>query len=120
PPRTSPSSQPYGPDDGYAPQSSSPSAGQDPFTALRLSGGGLNWPVALRYLTRDGEARELRERIDAQVERLATSRPGQSVPAELLQELRGDVETLRQDFERQGFDMPTTRQQDADARRFLG
>src|SRR5207249_3246860 len=72
--RTSPSSQPYGPDDGYAPQSSSPSAGNsqqatgtDPFTTLRLSGGGLNWPVALRYLTRDGEARELRERIDAQV-----------------------------------------------------
>src|SRR5262249_50985052 len=39
--------------------------GQDELAALRGHAGGLAWPLALRYLTRDGEWKEMREHIDA-------------------------------------------------------
>jgi hypothetical protein len=119
--------QPNGSGDGYALTSSSTGAGSSQRTGgrtqlmtLRLFAGGLAWPVALRYLTRDGRWKELREGIDVQVEGLLTRQDGQPVPADLLEALKGDVDKLRKHLERQSYDMPTTSQQEADARRFLG
>jgi hypothetical protein len=123
--RGSTPAQSSGAGDGYAPSSSNAStssqqpAEKDPLASVRLSGGGLNWPVALRYLTRDGDEKELRERMDAQVDRLATRRVDQRAQSELLPGLRADVDALQKRFELQSYDMPTTRQQNADARRFL-
>jgi len=111
--------------DGYAPSSSNATTNsqqqseKDPLASVRLSGGGLNWPVALRYLTRDGDGKELRERIDTQVERLAPRRADPRAQSEMLPGLREDVDALQKRFELQSYDMPTTRQQNADARRFL-
>jgi hypothetical protein len=73
----------------------------------------------LRYLTRDGNGKELRERIDTNVERLATRRVDQRAQSEMLPGLREDVDALQKRFELESYDMPTTRQQNADARRFL-
>jgi hypothetical protein len=118
--------QPNGSGDGYAPTSSSAGAGSSQPTAernqlmtLRLFAGGLAWPVALRYLTGDGSWKELREGIDEQVEGLLMRQDGQPVPADLLERLTGDVDKLRKHLERQSYDMPTTSQQNTDARRFL-
>jgi hypothetical protein len=119
--------QPNGSGDGSAPPSSSTGAGNSQPTAernqlmsLRLFAGGLAWPVALRYLTSDGSWKELREGIDEQVEGLLTRQDGQPVPAVLLERLTWDVDKLRKHLEGQIYDMPTTSQQEADARRFLG
>jgi hypothetical protein len=76
--------------------------------------------VALRYLTRDDDWRDLRERIDFQVERLLAKQTSQPVSEGLLQGLSGDIDKLGKHFQRQRYDMPTTRQQETDARRFLG
>lgn len=111
--------------DGYAPSSSNATtssqqpAEKDPLVSVRLIGGGLNWPIALRYLTRDGDGKDLRERIDAQADRLATRRVDQRAQSELLRGLREDVDALQKRFELQSYDMPTTRQQNVDAGRFL-
>jgi len=111
--------------DGYAPSSSNATtssqqpAEKDPLASVRLFSGGLIWPVALRYLTRDGDGKELRDRIDTQVERLATRRVDQRAQSDLLPGLREDVDALQKRFELESYDMPTTRQQNADARRFL-
>jgi hypothetical protein len=119
--------QPNASGDGYAPGSFSTDAGssqqtarRNQLTALRLFAGGLAWPVALRYLTSDGTWKELREKIDVQVEGLLTRQDGQPVSADLLEALKGDVDKLRKHLERQIYDMPTTSQQEDDARRFLG
>jgi hypothetical protein len=120
-------SQSYGAGDGYAQSSSSQgagssqqTAGRNQLTTLRLFAGGLAWPVALRYMTSDGSLKELREGIDAQVENLLTRQDGQPVPADLLEELKGDVDKLRKCFARQSYDLPMSSQQETDARRFLG
>ena len=94
-------SQANGSGDAYAPSSESPSGGssqqtaaRDSFAALRLSGGGLEWPVALRYLTRDDEWQELRERIDARVEWLLSKQAANSNSEDFLQGFSGDVDKL--------------------------
>jgi hypothetical protein len=113
--------QNYGSGDGYGSYPYSQGAGspqqmaeRDPLTSQRHFAGGLDWPLALRYLTRDGEAKELRERIDAQVKRLRVQPTDQEGSSDLLQKVRGDVENLRKRLEREGRDMPTSRQQEAD------
>jgi hypothetical protein len=73
----------------------------------------------LRYLTSEGNWKELREGIDAQVEELLTRQDGQPVPANLLEGLKGNVEKLRKHLDRESYDMPTSSQQEADARSFL-
>jgi hypothetical protein len=116
-------SQPYGVG-GY--DASNPGTGpspakseRDPFAAVRGQAGRLAWPVALRYLTRDGLWKETRERIDSQVDQLAATTARKSLSADLLSGLRDDVAKVRQYFYRQSYDLPMTRQQEADARRFL-
>jgi hypothetical protein len=76
--------------------------------------------VALRYLTREGHGKELREGIDAQVDELLTRQDAQLVPADFLEGLVGNVDKLRKHLDLESHDMPTTRQQEADARSFLG
>jgi hypothetical protein len=110
----------YAPNPAYAPTPPQQPAQQDPLASVRLTHGGLDWPVALGYLTRDGDAKELRERIDTQVQRLASRAARQSSPTELLRELQGDVDRLQKRLEQELYDMPTSRQQNADANRFLG
>jgi hypothetical protein len=92
---------------------------RDQLEPLRGPGGGLSWPVALRYLTRDGDWKEAREQIDSRVGVLLASKAGASSAAGLLSDVREDVGKLRRHLDRQGDDMPVTRQQEADARRFL-
>jgi hypothetical protein len=113
--------------DGYASMYTSPgggssrqATGRNELTNLRQFAGGLAWPVALRYLTREGPGKELRERIDAQVGELLTRQDGQPVPAGFLEGLKGNVDKLRKHLDRESYDMPTTSQQEADARSFLG
>jgi hypothetical protein len=86
---------------------------------MRRDGGGLTWPVALRYLTRYDDWKELRERIDAQVEELVAHPAGRAAPVDVRQALDRDVAKLQRYFAGQGEDLPTTRQQGTDARRFL-
>jgi hypothetical protein len=119
--------QPYESADGYGrPTLSTADTGSaqqtsrtQELTALRRYGGGLDWPVALRYLTREDDWKELRERIDARVEQVLGQPAGRSLPEDALQDLKQDVKRLRQHFERQGEDLPTTSRQANDARRFL-
>jgi hypothetical protein len=75
--------------------------------------------VALRYLTREDDGKELRERIDARVEELLAEPASQSAPAEVLQGLKQDVARLKRRLDGQGEDLPSTRTQANDARRFL-
>ena len=116
-------SQPYGAGAydvaNYPLASSPPKAEADPFVALRGHPRGLAWPVALRYLTRDSVWKETRERIDAQVDQLAPAKAGKVSSAALLPAVQDDVAKLRRHFYSQGDDMPVSRQQEADARRFL-
>jgi hypothetical protein len=109
----------YNPSSSNATTNSQQAAEKDPLASVRLFRGGLNWPAALSYLTRDGDAKELRERIDAQVERMAALGTGESGKAELIQEVRGNVDKLQKEFEHELYDMPTSRQQNEDADRFL-
>jgi hypothetical protein len=95
------------------------SPGQAQLAALRGQARGLSWPVALRYLTRDGTWKETREQIDARVDELLTSKGSVSGSAAQVSEIRQGVAKVRQHFDRQGDDLPVTRQQEADARRFL-
>ena len=95
------------------------SPGQAQLAALRGQARGLSWPVALRYLTRDGTWKETREQIDARVDELLTSKGSVSGSAAQVSEIRQGVAKVSQHFDRQGDDMPVTRQQEADARRFL-
>jgi hypothetical protein len=111
---------------GYSPGNySSPNlrttqpAEKDPLASLRMHGGGLDWPVALRYLTRYDDWKELRERIDAEVERLVQQRAARASATDVADRLDRDVAKLQKHLEFQGEDMPTTRQQTSDARRFL-
>jgi hypothetical protein len=92
---------------------------KDLFTTMRRDEGGLTWPVALRYLTRYDDWKELRERIDVQVEELIAQPAGRPALVDVLQALDSDVAKLQRYFAGQGEDMPTTRQQRTDARRFL-
>jgi hypothetical protein len=118
---------PYQSNDGYASMytsqgagSSQQTAGRNELTYLRQFAGGLAWPMALRYLTREDYWKELREGIDAQVEELLSRQDGQPVPANLLEGLKGNVDKLRKRLDRESYDMPTTSRQEADARSFLG
>ena len=124
---TSATYESYQSNDGYASTYSSPgggssqqAAGRNELTNLRQVAGGLAWPVALRYLTREAPGKELRERIDAQVGELLTRQDGQPAPADFLEGLKGNVDKLRKHLDRESYDMPTTSQQEADARSFLG
>ena len=117
----------YQPNDGYASTYTSPGggssqqiAGRKELTSLRQFAGGLAWPLALRYLTRESPGKELRERIDTQVGELLTRQDSQPVPADFLEGLKENVDKLRKHLDRESNDMPTTRQQEADARSFLG
>jgi len=119
-------SQPYSysPDAGYETanreSTRAPRApGRDQLAALRGPGGGLSWPVALRYLTRDGAWKETRERIDSSIGVLLASKADASGAARVLSDLQEDVGKMRRHFDRQGDDTPVTRQQEAEARRFL-
>ena len=101
-------------------KSSQESAGASQLRTLRLFAGGLDWPRALNFFTSDGSLKELREGIDAQVERVLAQQYGRRVPADMLNQLKGDVDKLRKRFVAQSYDLPMTSQQEADARRFLG
>src|SRR5262249_27187056 len=72
--------RPYGSGDGY---SSSPkqTPGQEQLASLRGHAGGLAWPLALRYVTRDEPWKERREMIDAQVDSLLAPGAGKSASA---------------------------------------
>ena len=120
PPSSSGAGAGYPPSPANATTGSQQSAERDPLASVRSFSGGLDWPVALRYLTRGGDAKELRGRIDAQVERLAIRGIRRSSQTELVQELQEDVDRLQKLFKRELYDMPTTRQQNANAGRFLG
>jgi len=100
-------------------KSSEESARTSQLRSLRLSAGGLDWPRALHYLTSDGSLRELREDIDAQVERVLARSSAKTVSSEQLANLKGDVDKLRRRFVAQSYDLPMTSQQEADSRRFL-
>jgi hypothetical protein len=111
---------------GYVPiyssqdtKNSQPTAGYNQLETLRLFAGGLDWPRALRYFTSDGNLLELREEIDAQVERLLARRDGRPGSSDLLDKLKSDVDKLRKRFRAQSYDLPMTSQQETDARRFL-
>lgn len=86
--------------------------------ALRRHDGGLDWPIALRYMTRDDDAKELRERIDARFEQLMSAKQS-GTNAELLQALRGEIESVHKQFTKLGDDFPMTHAQLSDARSFL-
>jgi hypothetical protein len=75
--------------------------------------------VALRYLTRNDDWKELRERIDTRVEGLLEHKSASAVPADLLQGINDDLASLQRHFDRESVDMPMSRQQETDARRFL-
>ena len=116
-------SMPYGrgalevpnPGSGYSPAKPN----EDQFAAVRGHAGGLAWPVALRYLTRDGAWKETREQIDAGVDQLSASRARKSSNLALVERLRDDVAKVREHFNRESEDLPVTRQQEADAVLFL-
>ena len=114
---------PYGAGTGYEtarPEPATPrSPGRDQLATLRGYAGGLAWPLALRYLTRDGAWKGTREQIDARIDELLASKGGVSGSAAQVSEIRQGVAKVSQYFDRQGDDMPVTRQQEADARRFL-
>jgi hypothetical protein len=120
-------SQPTSPAYGYN-QAASASSGaeaasktsaKNPLLALRSPGGGLDWPVALRFMTRDDDAKELRERIDSRFEQLVSSKQGEAANTELLEALRGDLQRVRKQLKNLGDDFPSTRAQLSDARSFL-
>jgi hypothetical protein len=70
-------------------------------------------------MTRDDEAKELRERIDARFEQLVSPKQDAAASDELLRALRSDIESVRKQFTNLGDDFPMTRDQMSDARSFL-
>jgi hypothetical protein len=119
--------QPAATGSGYAQDASAPSGREasletkpkNPLVALRRHEGGLNWPIALWYMTRDDEAKELRERIDSRFEKLVSPKQNDAETAELLKALRRDIESVRKQFTNLGDDFPMTRDQMREARSFL-
>jgi hypothetical protein len=87
---------------------------------MRRVGGGLAWPIALRYMLRDNEAaKELGERMDSRFEQILTGKAGAAATAASLQKLRDDAQKVQKRFARLGDDFPMTGAQEKDARRFL-
>jgi hypothetical protein len=92
---------------------------QSALATLRRYGGGLDWPVGLRYMTPREAMRELRERMDSEVELLLHQPASSSPNAELVAELTANLDEVRRRFALYAPDSAMTAQQEADARRFL-
>lgn len=86
---------------------------------LRRYGGGLDWPVGLRYMTPREEMSVLREHMDSAVEQLLYQPSSSSPNPKLVAELTANLDKLRKRFPSYAADSAMTAQQEADARGFL-
>jgi len=85
----------------------------------RAYGGGLNWPIGLRTLEPAESMKELREQMDGVVEAILRQPAKEPASADLVKSgLRG-IERMARQFERIAYDMPLSRTQEKDTRRFI-